>query len=1824
MAKSKLHRNQRSSLHPDASRRAVVLLVVLSLLVLFVIVGLTFTLVSSVYRKTATESANNADREDDWSDEPDRALYMMLRDSERVTFALHNSLLEDIYGDRPLITQVTAVNAAAYQGGELLTLECGIGFNVNADVFSGGLVTLTSGPARNRTYRIVNSAAAGPGTPLRLLLSPTSRRGDFVREWSGNAFATDSYVPVVGDRIVINRRPFSGMGLGVSPPIAATGRPALMDQVGPVDATPPHRFMTVMAESAASSGSALPLTGVPPYLALMPNLSGYDPGAHMATLGGLNEDWDAADFQNAFLSWVQDNASHPTEIIPSFHRPALVRYWFQWCRANIFEPNVSVDAMFSDPNYQWQYFNNPPGPGAGWGPMIPATGTPSTQLPIGLVLRELRRRIIFRPLPEDHPGFASADSLPAATAGANPGFTLAGFGGAPGSFANRWDVDNTGDGVPESIWLDPLFPVKRTKDGRLYKTLIAPHIIDLDGRVNLNASDTNLLAQIQLYGNYPVLVAPSPPAPNVQRRGQGLGPAEIDLRGIFGAGALRDQLLSGRHQPSGVAGGVGDDLLSYIDHRGLPRVFTHPGASYHSVPDLNGLRRTGVDKGGHPVVDAYADYTNYREGVNDTYEIRMLNPTDDDTIYDAADMEGMLRSVDYDQSTLSNRLSGIPSDRRNAVTTLSNDVPAPASPSSPMLLAQEQVNPTGLPPTIMDVFRSKLINGGAPAASIDLNIDAMVAPEMRRGEPFDLNRPFGNGRDDHQNPEAGGSYVLGTWVADDILEWANGLGLTFPAPDGNVADWGTISGNPNYAASTLDLVNDDPVSMANMAAMRRPNTPQQIYARHLYCLTMLLVDGYQVPFSTIANRSPSGGNNTSFNNGGVPAAQEAERTAERIAQWAVNVADFRDPDSSMTVFEYDLNPWNGWTVDGLASTDEGGDRRVVIGLEAPELLLTEAFSTHDVRIRDTALDETGKDRNDAVMPDDDDDQFAFPIASLFLELFCPRTPSPVVNSATSPPPVPVASQPRSEQPSAELYEKTNAGWALDVGRVCPPRAVAGGGASVSFPVWRVAISEHHVTASPDSENRKLRDNYFDDQRTLNLTRFVWFTPGLDPKAVVSGNPVYPASIRNNTFANLRGANVLHNAASGAYSFNVLPGQYMVVLPRANTAMGSVTVDATATPPESPSPQQFGLDATSGLPLFFSTNVSGVNTGPIGVAVSSGTPGRLNTSPALALVAERRRDNWTNTASLYSGINVSEEMPDAAGLEQVSEPNPTNDATVSPPDAYMDVHNNISSSVISPGVSTDEPFYKSGLLANNGLDDLQTHANVRTAYLQRLACPLIPWNPFPGDPLHDATLPVNPYVSVDWSPIDLTVFSGEMNKSAASDPVADNYHLGGRQRGVTAAQAYMITPWYPRADWTPQSFDDPVAAGAVRPPFYRMNFQHTLGFLNSWEIPVDGSANLDAGGSAQRQPAGPGNYVGYPVDTGTGEQIFPWIKFNNRPYSSAMEIVQVPTVGPFRLGVEFSIRSGPGYTQASDADNFLRPFSHLLNFHWGSDRVAWPAGGPPAPGALSMDVFRLLDFVHTPSQFVDSKRWVVGPGGYPTRLKPPYNRLLEFREPGKLNLNTMSSPHAWNALMYRFPDWAGRYAQLAQSRQGYMGLFADVTSAPILPTRFANPFRSAMAAAHMPDIPYRDAPDTHLHNLQKREIEATLFRSELPTAAAPNPDPIFRVPDAALTDRRFDRHAGLYHEGLQRLDNLTTHRSNCYAIWITSGYFEVEPNNIGGSVVTDSGHRDGYRILRELGTDTGEIKRQRAFYIIDRSIPVGFERGKNHNVDDAVLLRRVIE
>ena len=83
-----------------AKRRGVLLLVVLSVLVLFVLAALAFTVVASHYRRTSTNHKTHERTGDPPSRLLDRAMYQLLRDTvnDRSSIRRH-SLLADLYGN---------------------------------------------------------------------------------------------------------------------------------------------------------------------------------------------------------------------------------------------------------------------------------------------------------------------------------------------------------------------------------------------------------------------------------------------------------------------------------------------------------------------------------------------------------------------------------------------------------------------------------------------------------------------------------------------------------------------------------------------------------------------------------------------------------------------------------------------------------------------------------------------------------------------------------------------------------------------------------------------------------------------------------------------------------------------------------------------------------------------------------------------------------------------------------------------------------------------------------------------------------------------------------------------------------------------------------------------------------------------------------------------------------------------------------------------------------------------------------------------------------------------------------------------------------------------------------------------------------------------------------------------------------------------------------------------------------------------------------------------------------------------------------------------
>ena len=170
-----------------------------------------------------------------------------------------------------------------------------------------------------------------------------------------------------------------------------------------------------------------------------------------------------------------------------------------------------------------------------------------------------------------------------------------------------------------------------------------------------------------------------------------------------------------------------------------------------------------------------------------------------------------------------------------------------------------------------------------------------------------------------------------------------------------------------------------------------------------------------------------------------------------------------------------------------------------------------------------------------------------------------------------------------------------------------------------------------------------------------------------------------------------------------------------------------------------------------------------------------------------------------------------------------------------------------------------------------------------------------------------------------------------------------------------------------------------------------------------------------------------------------------------------------------------------------------------------------------------------------------------------------------------------------------------YEDWAETRNGTVGIHEAID--PANPYRASNAFNRVWKQADVVS-----------------PSDTGLFRRGLQNGNDPNdkasiPRPLF---DFYSENRVNDttRNAYFKYDMRQRLGNLVTTRSSVFAIWITVGLFEVNPNG----TVSD----------RELGSDSGEVRRPRGFFVLDRSIPVAFEPGKNHNVERAIRVSSFLE
>jgi hypothetical protein len=252
-----------------------------------------------------------------------------------------------------------------------------------------------------------------------------------------------------------------------------------------------------------------------------------------------------------------------------------------------------------------------------------------------------------------------------------------------------------------------------------------------------------------------------------------------------------------------------------------------------------------------------------------------------------------------------------------------------------------------------------------------------------------------------------------------------------------------------------------------------------------------------------------------------------------------------------------------------------------------------------------------------------------------------------------------------------------------------------------------------------------------------------------------------------------------------------------------------------------------------------------------------------------------------------------------------------------------------------------------------------------------------------------------------------------------------------------------------------------------------------------------------------------DYIISPANMTGGGAV--WLPWPNRPFVSSAELLLVP--GREQLDLLTS------YARPTAASNDL----------------------------VSMAVPQLFDAVHVPSRFAGVHRSHTTDYSSRTGIfndTTPVNQLSSFREPGRVNLNTVVADDVWNAVV------AGPLAAAAVSR----------STAAFTSTQ-ARSMANVLALFGSSTVVVSDT-------------------NSVTTVLAHDRNPLHELYTAT------------------RLANTATHRSHVFAIWVT---------------------------LREsTANDPDSVKYRRAFYIVDRSIPVGFEEGKDHNVRDIIRLRRIIE
>jgi hypothetical protein len=1488
--------------------------------------------------------------------------------------------------------------------------------------------------------------------------------------------------------------------------------------------------------------------------------------------GEANEDYDAPDHQNMLLALVK-GPIYPTGSVsanddtirvpvPSLHRPDLANYWVK---------QGSID-------------------------------------------QTVAMRYILRPLQRTPDSVNTTPSIHRGFTGSNRGTFNPLW---DGTYANSnggnysWDVDNDGDGTADSVWVDLGMQVRSTADGRLYKPLYAILCTDLDGRINLNAHGCPAQANTNYYVSAQAAATWTPNA-NLRSvtprnfasgllnnslqfpsqanytgiaslplwRGLGIGPAEINLRALFDSAAP-------------AAANVPNEILWLFRGRSLDAVRTYEGRYGETVgqatdlPGLASFRAAQLPYTCPSYVLTNNRDTAYAKNYYGTTDAFGTPPDLDGDAAVALDVAGRpvywgmgeseptgtaaganhYMNGNYTRNTpYELNLAGESAWRRDVDTSFTRSVDNPFTPAElERLLRAFDVDSASLPMRLLALTASST---GSTTDSLLLRRAAEITTES-----WDLPCPAVV-----IPPELRGTRAEPAYHLMYLLQLKSGrsgqdlvnIARTLFAPEllaGLRMDLNRPLGNGR------DSDNDSVVDEPDEAAAEKLVTYQGV--SNVLCD---VTNGNYNNMFRFTSNAPLRAREFYARNLYCLAllmldmehTWDADRTGKnvarrRLAQWAVNVVDFYDRDSIMTRFVYDNDPFDGWDTTKIIDDSDPSKGGIVWGVERPELLITETLALHDRRTEDLA-DEP--DKKTVADGDGDFDQRLRPQGSLFLELFNPWNVDDRWSYDTH----------RLKTSRITTHPQLGA---VNLAQRTP--AING----VSYPVWQILITDRLHNGNDIDYPQVSTASTTTTTTTVTADRAIYFTdPSVLPKTA-------DLNARVRHYPGTDAAKLLESGATQSY-FYVGPGEYAVAGPgdekekiTSRTYLGFETG------------KDEGLEASTRQVFLNMDDITNEKVAAVRII------GDTHSTPDVQKVIRQPIP-----------IIINRSNPTAHGMQQrmsISEPIGGYDADATATYASGRwVYDPVLPNPVDKTRADDKQM-------ETWIKDGGSTRAVRMVHLRRLANPLKPYCEDDRKPAEEQ----NPYRTIDSMPVDLTAFNGaaDFNENELGTGTSKPWVMDSRERGDNA-----ISSTDPFDLWAQEGYDSTnepskLAAGGVKDHYYNKGFTHTLGYLNRCFADLTGG-NAPATRSAAHR--------GDPI------RPFPWFTWNNRPFFSPYELMLVPWNNSAML---MNRDTDAYYGQTTTGLNYYAggtntPYRHLWNYF---QSLAYPSSGV----TKFPQFFRLLDLVQVPSRFVGTQTQLTattmaGTGNLEHYFHPPFHWVSTYRVPGRVNINTMYSYDVFRAVMnysgsvVNSPavpqaDMLLLWDKLVRSRRGdavttapsstaQTNAFLNSTNANMLklnnamPTRFGNPFRS-FAGGHLRHA----TQQTALRNMGlEPEIHATLLRAD--------PDqrtrPLFEYRSTQPHDEA-NRNPFFRYRNFERFGNLLTTRSNVYAVWITVGYFEVRRNS-------GATYPDGYELGQELGVDTGETQRHRAFYIFDRSIPVGFIRGRDLNFEKALLIRRYIE